>query len=63
VGVGGSTLVLDIAATDSTGAFHLNMMIPPALSGLTFYTQGFIVDGTYFNTVLSSNVIGITFVP
>jgi hypothetical protein len=63
VGVGGSTLVLDIAATDSTGAFNLNLMIPPTLSGLTFFTQGFIVDGTYFNTVLSSNVIGITFVP
>ncbi len=63
IGVGGSTLVLAVAATDAAGDMNLSIPVPATLTGLTFYTQGFIVDAVYFNSLLSSNVIGITFVP
>ncbi|MSR75426.1 MAG: hypothetical protein EXS14_08155 [Planctomycetes bacterium] len=63
VGIGDPAFVLMQGTTDAAGDMSLDIPIPAALTGLMLWTQAFVVDSTYFNAVLSSNVIGITFVP
>ena len=63
VGIGAPAFVLLTGTTDASGAMSMSIPIPASLTGLTLWTQGFVVDTTYFNSVLSSNVIGVTFVP
>jgi hypothetical protein len=63
IGIGGSTLVIWQGTTDAQGDVDLNFALPPALAGLTVYSQVFIGDVVVTNAILTSNVVATTFVP
>ena len=63
IGIGGFTALVWWGSTNGNGDVSLSFPVDPSLAGFTIYTQAFVNDTTVTGTVLSSNVIGTTFVP
>lgn len=63
VGVTLPVITLAFGLTDAQGDLQTSLATSPALVGLTIYTQALLQDSTWTNRILSSNVIGTTFVP
>ena len=63
IGVSLPVITLAFGLTDAQGDLQTSLTTSPALVGLTVYTQALLQDSTWTNRILSSNVIGTTFVP
>ncbi|MCA8953786.1 MAG: S8 family serine peptidase [Planctomycetes bacterium] len=63
IGVGNNPISLAVGLTDAAGDLNVNLATAPALVGLTLYSQGLLLDSTYTNDILASNVVGTVLLP
>ncbi|MCA8976232.1 MAG: S8 family serine peptidase [Planctomycetes bacterium] len=63
VGVGAAPISLRFGLTDSQGDMSASLPVNGAMVGLSIFSQSLLLDSTYTNEILSSNVIGLGFTP